>query len=924
MSTGEDEGEGGKDKGRLEVFDGTQPLSYRTWKRRAQLMLASLPSTIKKEQHGPKLMGYIGGEAEALLEQLEIEGICAENGDKAIWAILDDKYNPQPVDLLQSSLKTFFHELSVKPMETYRQFFARFAAAQRKLEEQKVVLPKVALGFLFMKKLRLEASQESLILTTSGGKLEIEEVIRATNTIFPEGKGSSVKTSSKDVFQVDPEVTEIEEEDDLQAVMDMVAEEVQGREDWEEEDVLETFETYKDIRRKLQESKNGRGYFPKPSLGKGGGKSNASSSWQISGTLRGKIDQLKARTRCHRCKRLGHWKKECPLKSSASSTSSATTPSKEVLLVENSDQVKQMWESFITEKVEDSDRGWQSNLPNHVLNPGFADTHSTGNRQISDETVVVPHESTRRLERSFDVFHAQAEMSALSDTLEDHALKRCGIPDTACRRTLVGETVLDGIEDHLSRRGLKVHRVEDNHDFRFGNNGMLSSTQTALLPASVGGKRIVIKAAVLPKEGKTTPLLMSKELLKQLGCVLDMVDSSARFDRLDCSVPLETKRGHYAIPLFDHGVVDVFESCCADAADCLANDTKKKNKNKTCTIYKMHELENCGSSDPHDPENLKEPPIQEHGAQDVQERLRKQLPGQEGIHDSGRGESDEGWSGTGRNDGHHSQCGLLSGSQGGCGGQSDPILHTHGQGQVQGRAKDVPEHLHGGQVLRGMGEDTHQRELPSDHEEVPSVCGPHGQSQDRPHQPGSRTSESHAAEGDTEKPSRQEQDGEHRDDGLGGDDRRPWHECGQGQVGDQGMGRDGHQDLGSQLHETSTHDREDGSSSFGHEHDGERSGRIGPERVLSRKARKRLQSNVAFLQANDRLPQVSDQEHSECVDVCTVDLRGDGVDVSELFSVPRIGPVASKKGLKVGGSYDLWNGWDFLNASDRKKMKKVS
>jgi len=97
-------------------------------------------------------------------------------------------------------LKTFFHELSVKPMETYRQFSARFAAAQRKLEEQKIVLPKVTLGFLFMKKLRLEASQESLILTTSGGKLEIEEVIRATNTIFPEGKGSSVKTSSKDVF----------------------------------------------------------------------------------------------------------------------------------------------------------------------------------------------------------------------------------------------------------------------------------------------------------------------------------------------------------------------------------------------------------------------------------------------------------------------------------------------------------------------------------------------------------------------------------------------------------------------------------------------------------------------------------------------------------------------------------------------------
>ena len=126
MPTGEYEGGDGKTKDRLEVFDGSDPLSYRLWKRRAQLMLASLPSTIKKEQHGPKLMGYITGEAESLLEQLEVEAICAEGGDKAIWTILDDKYSPQPIDLLQDCLKQFFHELQVKPNETFRQFSARF------------------------------------------------------------------------------------------------------------------------------------------------------------------------------------------------------------------------------------------------------------------------------------------------------------------------------------------------------------------------------------------------------------------------------------------------------------------------------------------------------------------------------------------------------------------------------------------------------------------------------------------------------------------------------------------------------------------------------------------------------------------------------------------------------------------------------
>ena len=99
-------------------------------------------------------MGYITGEAESLLEQLEVEAICAEGGDKAIWTILDDKYSPQPIDLLQDCLKQFFHELQVKPNETFRQFSARFSACQRKLEVQQVKLPGVALGFLYVKKLR--------------------------------------------------------------------------------------------------------------------------------------------------------------------------------------------------------------------------------------------------------------------------------------------------------------------------------------------------------------------------------------------------------------------------------------------------------------------------------------------------------------------------------------------------------------------------------------------------------------------------------------------------------------------------------------------------------------------------------------------------------------------------------------------------
>ena len=96
---------GDTSKGKLDIFDGSDPSSYRQWKRRAQLMIACLPSTISSAKFGPELMSYIGGEAESLLESLPVEKICKEGGDDQIWAVLDEKYGPQTTDLLQEAMK---------------------------------------------------------------------------------------------------------------------------------------------------------------------------------------------------------------------------------------------------------------------------------------------------------------------------------------------------------------------------------------------------------------------------------------------------------------------------------------------------------------------------------------------------------------------------------------------------------------------------------------------------------------------------------------------------------------------------------------------------------------------------------------------------------------------------------------------------
>lgn len=540
MPAGDDETLGGE-KAKLEVFDGSSPGKYRLWKRRAQLMLASLPSTISEKKHGPKLMGFIGGEAEALLEHLEVSKICSEGGDQLIWQVLDEKYGPQQIDLLQESLKGFFYELAVKQGESFRQFAARFAAARRKLEEQKIQLPEVVLGFMFMKKLKLDATGESMLMTTTKGNLELKEVEKAVQAVFPEGKGVLNRGTSKDVFQAEVQGNDEDADDDeMQNVMELMADEIQSRAEWEEEDILEAFESYSEIRKKIAEQKRNRGYYPPAS------DRAKTESWKVTGSIRGRIESLKSRTRCHRCKKFGHWKKECPMNASGSG-SSQENRSKEVMIVDEEDPaVQKLWEAFLTEDVSKV-VSWDAGLQDDVRNSGFADSHSTGNRQRCDEPKkpTVVHQSERRLESEMcDVFSAEDVLSADRDP----QLSMCGVPDTACRRTLVGSDTLALIEKHLKGQGLKAQRAKVQNSFRFGNSGTILSEETVLLPAKVGSKRFVIKAAVLPNGGKQTPLLMSKELLKQLGGVLDMSRDECRFEKLGCVVKLrETMKGHYAI-----------------------------------------------------------------------------------------------------------------------------------------------------------------------------------------------------------------------------------------------------------------------------------------------------------------------------------------------------------------------------------------
>ena len=60
MASGAERG----DRPKLEIFDGSDPSSYRAWKRRVKLMIAGLPTTVSSAKFGARLMEFVKGEAE--------------------------------------------------------------------------------------------------------------------------------------------------------------------------------------------------------------------------------------------------------------------------------------------------------------------------------------------------------------------------------------------------------------------------------------------------------------------------------------------------------------------------------------------------------------------------------------------------------------------------------------------------------------------------------------------------------------------------------------------------------------------------------------------------------------------------------------------------------------------------------------------
>ena len=261
-----------------------------------------------------------------------------------------------------------------------------------------------------------------------------------------------------------------------------------------DKEVLEAFESYAEVRKKIVERKKASSNED-PNRG------------HLTGTMKDRSSEVK--------NKMSPTQEEggCPSKKGKESNQSRGSGPAEVQVQEKISLEEEhaghaeIWEMFRKRSPKSS--AWKDQGATRLLNSGFADTHACGNRQRLGETALRVNDGslddlmnpTSKEETDSTVFQAEEVLSAsqvLSGEVKTPiALGQCAIPDTACRRTLVGEQTLLQIEEHIGKEGMGIIRKNEKAEFRFGTAEILVSRECAVIPTGVGNRRL-LRASILP------------------------------------------------------------------------------------------------------------------------------------------------------------------------------------------------------------------------------------------------------------------------------------------------------------------------------------------------------------------------------------------------------------------------------------------
>ena len=484
------------DQGGLKWFSGENEdaKEYRRWKAWVQAKMLTLDK-MPKEARGAYVFTLLSGKALECVEHLDPSKYQVEGGDKTLFDLLDARFPQKEMSDEMSEALTEIFGLRAREGETLKAWISRateqFDKCARKTN---VVFPEEARGWLILHRSGLTEEQKAVVMARSLGVLKREESGKAMRSVYPEYvvKRKTVPSGAAVVENEFSDSLPLEEDQDDFADVEQFLAELQPHEGedpdleaYEEEDVKEALAiSWKDKRNELNKLQKARRF---------------AQAGDVRRSFRVEVEELKRKTKCHRCGQVGHWSKECRVGLSKGKGKGKNT--------KGTDRTSEAGAAYVAEE------------PQEFFIAMVQECHNVTLSRLRERATVHPQCNNRANE-------------CLLVSSPGY-----GVIDSGCGKTIVGRDTLLEFEQLWREHDVVVPTAESevNH-FRFGNGHKEVSTQVVPMPVEIAGKQGVIRAAVV--QGKA-PLLISRSALQRLNAVLDFRSGKMTLFEDQSTVPLE-------------------------------------------------------------------------------------------------------------------------------------------------------------------------------------------------------------------------------------------------------------------------------------------------------------------------------------------------------------------------------------------------
>ena len=496
---------------------------YKRWKVWTLNKLVTLDK-LTPEARGPYVYTLLSGKALEAVEHLDPQDYHKKDGEKVLWQILDARFpQKETADELGEVLGQVF-ALKASEGENLKQWTARASELLDRCQRKTgVSFPDEARGWLLLNRAGLSDGEKAVVIARALGSLKRESIAASLRSCFPD---YVVKKKVGIAYAEEPERSgedesfpggsdEVEFADVQQFLDDHQGEAIvdDHSEPFMEKDVAEVLAvSWKEKRSELNRLQKSRQFH---------------QAKELKRSFRIEVEELKRKTKCNRCGKIGHWARECRSKVSSGEKGSGKSQSSSGTTT-GAATVVPIFEDFVAATA---------SLPSLV--------DQVRAMQAKREQIQPLPTDVDDAAESFSpcVFKEALLVSSAG----------FGVLDSGCGRTIIGRRTLSEFERMWKKRDFpSVPVIEEVHHFRFGNGQTEVSTQSVLMPVVIAGKKGTIKAAIVKG---SAPLLISRSAMRALKTCLDFVTDHVTLFAERIRVPVQVNEARqYVLNVLDDQV----------------------------------------------------------------------------------------------------------------------------------------------------------------------------------------------------------------------------------------------------------------------------------------------------------------------------------------------------------------------------------